>query len=830
MVNHKRKKVNSTFEAIFLLFFSVIIFIDIMSLSQLSENSAWGRINTVASGLCLLVIMISFFLLCEIDKNTMIIGTILCILTVLIWAKSDKGQPIIFFTAIAFFGIFTDQRKIIKRYIYIASFTVALIILLYYTGFFHIETIGRTNEDVTRLYLGFTYTTTAPQFLFYITTAYFFIKKKGINILETIIILALNFVLYKLTDTNVVFYGIIAYIAVLWVIRLFPLFFKLRVFKIITTWIMPILAIVNISMTIIYSPSNNILSKINTMFSGRLMVAKNALDRYGLHPFGTKTEWIITQESRADGTYMNVDSSYLSTSISFGFIILILIIIGFMIIARNKHKEGHFNACISLIFLSVLFFTDVGLFQYGRNPLIILLGAAYYYRGKMPISENTGEYPMEHYLKNEREIKVRTVFWHVLKKWYIILIVAAIIGAIASGYRLAKNYSKTGDETEVALAQEAYQKKLDEYKRNQETYKKTIDDMENTLQSKLDYLSKSELIKIDPNKEQIASISMYFTSNGFNSKDTETDNTANKIIDQYGSFISSGIDYTDLSKKLDIAPVYISELVSTVKDYSTGSFTITAKSNDAMKSREILEYTIAQTDRLYDSSRQTFGDFSVRSDMIREKEVIDNSLQNTINTKANEIKNLETSIKQIKQSLEKLDKPSEPAILGRSAVIKDALVFGAKAFSAGVAGMILLMALIIIGRRRVLSVTELNKAYDLKEVAVITKRSDDLSDKYDIASENIIKYSDGAQKILLVGDAPEKQTFDLMSELQERLPDMTFDRLVRIDDNKDNLEKFKNADAIVFVEKVGRSSYRLLDKNYDFVNNWGKKIIGSVVV
>ena len=139
------------------------------------------------------------------------------------------------------------------------------------------------------------------------------------------------------------------------------------------------------------------------------------------------------------------------------------------------------------------------------------------------------------------------------------------------------------------------------------------------------------------------------------------------------------------------------------------------------------------------------------------------------------------------------------------------------------------MALIIIGRRRVLSADELNKTYNLKEVAVIKNTGDDLTAKYDIASENIKRYSGDAENILFVGDAPEKLTFNLMSEVQERLKDKIIDRVVKIDESRETLDKLKNSDAVVFVEKVGRSSYKLMDKNFDYIANWGKKIIGSVV-
>ena len=837
MLSRKRDLNNSIFESVFLLMFSVILFMNIMGSSQITEWALWGRTNKLVVFSALFIIVTAWFFCCKLDKRSLIVGILLIIICLLISRQSGRDKDIIFFTAFAFFGAFVNRERFVKRYIIIASFTVALIIFLYATGLFYTRSVGRTGEDIVRLYLGFNYTTYTANYLFHVIIAYFFIKKRYINVLETVIIMSLNVIVFALTDTQAVFYELIVLLAVLWLLRLFPYFFKYRIFKILTTWAMPALAFLIFVLSMLYSANSGILNKLNVLLSGRLQLSHEAIIRYGFHLFGRKTEWatgVIGEDLFEE--YFYVDSSYLNIALSFGIIILVFTILGFVILGRRLHNIKEYTACIALIFLAIHSFTDPQLFEPRYNPMILFLGAVYIYKGKIFLHDTIGDSPMENYnnqinpKKNEKEISVRTLFWHVLKKWYIILIVAGIIGAIATGYRIAKNYAKTGNEAEVAIAREEYEKNLAEYNRNQETYKKTIDDIGATLQSKLDYLSESELIKIDPNKEQLANIRMYFKSDGFSPTEIDTDNTANKIIDHYGSFVATGIDYTDLSEQLEIKPVYLQELVSTTKDYSTGSFTINAKSNDPVKSREILEYVIAQTDSLYEQAISDFGNFSIQADNINVNETIDNNLQNIINNKANEIKNLENSIKQIKQSLEKLDKPGEPAIMDRSSMIKDAFKFGAKVFAIALGGMIILMALIIICRRKVLSPDELNSTYNLREVAVITKRSTDLSNKYDVASEKIIKYAGGSKNILLVGDAPEKNTFSLMSELQERMPDISIDRVVKADENKETLEKLKNADAVLFVEKVGRSSYRLMDKNFDLINNWGKKIIGSIVL
>ena len=831
MLSQKRDLNNSIFESVFLLMFSVIITMNILGNSQISSWAHWGRMNTLVMGAALGVILLTYFIYSKIDRRTLIVGIVLVLLCLIIREQSDRGKEIIFFTAFAFFGIYVNRERVIKRYVIIAAAACILIYTLYSVGAFHDVFIGRSDDDVTRFYLGFNYTNFAANYLFHICVAYFFVKKKPINVIETIIFAGLNIYIFNMTDTQGAYYLLFAFIGLLWLIRLLPVLFKYRYFKVITTWVMPVSAILITLLTYLYSPNSAIMSTINRLLTSRLSLGKEAMERYGLKPFGTVTEWKTSIEDRDEGTYFYVDASYLNIAFTFGVILLILIIIGYMVLGRQKHRDGNYNACAALIFLAIQSTTEERLFEPSFTPFVVFLAAAYVYKGKIPSYDSTGDHLMENnnMIKNEREIKVRTLAWQVLKKWYVILIVAAIIGALATGYRIAKNYSKTGDAAEVALAKEEYDRKMAEYNRNQETYKKTISDMESTLQSKLDYLSESELLKIDPNKEQLASVHMFFTSEGFTGSGTDTDHTANKIIDYYGSNLATGIDYTDLSEELEIEPAYIHELISSTKDYDTGSFTIYVKSNDPEKSKDILEYVKDHTDTLYDKARADFGNFTIQADDIRVNETIDNTLQNTINAKANEIKNLEASIKQIKQSLEKLDRPGEPAIIDRSTMIKDALTFGAKAFAAGAGGMIILMALIIIGRRRVLSADELNNTYNLKEVAIFKNDGTDKESKYDVAAENILRFSRDSDNILLVGDAPNKLTCDLMSGLQERMKDKSLDRVVKIDENAETLQKLKNSDAVVFVEKVGKSSYKLMDKNFDYAVNWDKKILGSVV-
>lgn len=91
------------------------------------------------------------------------------------------------------------------------------------------------------------------------------------------------------------------------------------------------------------------------------------------------------------------------------------------------------------------------------------------------------------------------------------------------------------------------------------------------------------------------------------------------------------------------------------------------------------------------------------------------------------------------------------------------------------------------------------------------------------------RYSEGAKKILLVGGAPKTQVNRLIKELSSRLKDVSVAYVENVDDTKDSIEMLKAADAVVFVEKVGKSGYRRIEDNFDRVVNWDKPIAGSIV-
>ena len=215
-------------------------------------------------------------------------------------------------------------------------------------------------------------------------------------------------------------------------------------------------------------------------------------------------------------------------------------------------------------------------------------------------------------------------------------------------------------------------------------------------------------------------------------------------------------------------------------------------------------------------------------------QVVDGTLQNWHFNKTSEIKNLENSIKQLQQSLDKLSKPSQPATASKSALVKEGISFGIKAAAAAAGAMIILISIIIVAGKKVLSAGEFYDRYGLKEVArfpkSVTERNS-ISDKerYDIAVENINQYSENPKNILVVGNAPKAAINLAVAEIRKRMGDICINHIESVNDSTAHINRLKEADNVIITETIGKSKYNKIDNNIKYVIDWDKPIVGSIL-
>ena len=113
--------------------------------------------------------------------------------------------------------------------------------------------------------------------------------------------------------------------------------------------------------------------ELNKLLTGRLSLASDAWDIYGITLLGQKIRWVVENEWLSQLRYDYVDSSYLNILFSYGLIVVIFIIIGYSIVGSLEISNNiYYSLMILIIALHSAY--DPQLLEISANPSILFLG------------------------------------------------------------------------------------------------------------------------------------------------------------------------------------------------------------------------------------------------------------------------------------------------------------------------------------------------------------------------------------------------------------------------------------------------------------------------
>ena len=357
----------------------VYIFSRILNTSQFAEFTYWMIIYATVSLLVLIFLLFSFLLRQRLNGKTFKLTATLSLFAAIVWIHNNKSVTL-FLAVFMIASLNIPYQHIFKGYLVATLAAVALVHILYATGIFYYDfrlTPGLWGVRF-RHYLGFQGDTYTPNYFFHFLIIFFAIKKRSVNLLETMIVLLVNQIIYALTMTQAVYFEVYLLVVSFWMIRLFPRICKTRLFKYATIWTLPLTGIAGTAIQIAYRQDSVILETINQFLSGRLSQGRLAIDTYGIHPFGAKVVWLTGRygiDRTVDRIY--VDMSFLNILITFGWIVLIFVCIGFMLIGKQCWENENYGSCIALLFLAMHSFSDPQLLDLKYDPFILLIGTAY---------------------------------------------------------------------------------------------------------------------------------------------------------------------------------------------------------------------------------------------------------------------------------------------------------------------------------------------------------------------------------------------------------------------------------------------------------------------
>ncbi len=274
-------------------------------------------------------------------------------------------------------GCSLRTNKLLTMYFLSISAVLAACFLLWRAGILRNEFSFGLN-GTRHYYVGFTYFSYFQNHFLNAVLVYFAVKKKPIDLIETAVILLLNYYFNILCDTTAPYLFIYVLILLLWMLRFFPKIFGTKIFYYAVILMPFICAVLIVLLSFFYTARNPYLAWLNETLTGRLSLGREAINRYGIPLFGSDVEWKVGADiARKGGNYFYVDSSYLNNIITYGLVITALMMGGFSLIGRKMFKEKKYVICIVLLIMAVHGFSDPQFFSLKYNPFIVYIGAAY---------------------------------------------------------------------------------------------------------------------------------------------------------------------------------------------------------------------------------------------------------------------------------------------------------------------------------------------------------------------------------------------------------------------------------------------------------------------
>ena len=464
-----------------------------------------------------------------------------------------------------------------------------------------------------------------------------------------------------------------------------------------------------------------------------------------------------------------------------------------------------------------------------------------------------------------REVSLPRLLLLTFRSWRSMLAAGLILAILLAGMKVMREYSNRSVSNE---AHEEYLAQMAMYDASVQSYSSAIERFQTKIDAKQNYFNDSVLMQINPHQECVSSVSMVVRTPGLENADETKSNAAqtesgsivnaSNVVHAYNDFIKNGISYESFAQELGVPEQSVRELVLVIVDqfHFSSVFQIQARSADMDFSARLMDYILQQIEEKKGAFRDTLGEYELNVVSCNVETVVDTvllqqqtDLQNTIATMQ---RNLQTS----QTALKELIKPTEATGASMKQILKHGIKYGVVGMAGGIFLMILLHAIRILMKGRILTDDELNVAYGLRNIITlpagasrreprsfidrfVEKLVSDAPDMSSAAANDVLiakvenlSAADEIRKVLLVGTVGGTRLESFANRLSKRAKEsgspITFEASADIDKDAEAVRRLRTADACIVVEEVGETAYRDAAEVIELLLASGKPVLGTV--
>lgn len=460
------------------------------------------------------------------------------------------------------------------------------------------------------------------------------------------------------------------------------------------------------------------------------------------------------------------------------------------------------------------------------------------------------------------ELTLKDLIIIILKRWRMMIIFALMFTILLGGYKILSGFKTLPAEKALAEQKAAYDVSVLEYEQNKADLESQIVQLEAKLKRAEEYNSQSVLMKTDPYNLEVFKLSICVnvdpqitnfdiagqkTLGLVELKSTLIDNILNRylvIADSMSlSKILSGTEYGTIKDR------YLQEMVSVYKS-AEGVITIKVINgenfNGTVIAHKIYDYLKGNRLNVID----TIGDHELvilneSTAAIFDQQLLDDQIKNQQYPFQ-----ITKNITEASQEVSNLVEPDQPDYITKASVIKSGIKYGILGLIAGlcVGAFVAVLSVTLDGRIR--TAEQLQNQFKIRYLGSMEQRrsykgldafarrlagesiNPNGAANINVITANLFDREIMPQTVLLTGTLEEEKLKNTAGKLADLLKTKGADLLCGsyILNDADTIEKLKQADCVILVESIKRSTASEVTREINRIKESGKDIAGYILI
>ncbi len=267
------------------------------------------------------------------------------------------------------------------RNLLVATMPVLIIALLLIVASYEAGVITQSYSDDgirMRESLGFGWVTFLSHYYLEFVTCHALLRSSRIKTWEIGVLFIFNVLIWLATAARNSFILTAVFLILLLVIKRVGYWSCGSLFAGIAAASYPVSALVSWLMYVVVDPYSAMGYELNLLLSRRISLTQQALDIYGISPFGNIVTW-VTQSGIKSGAYLQsqylyVDCSYINALINYGWVVTSLLVVALVVVTFKATKRSGVIMGLAFFLFAIHGIVDPQLFDLHYCLLLLLLG------------------------------------------------------------------------------------------------------------------------------------------------------------------------------------------------------------------------------------------------------------------------------------------------------------------------------------------------------------------------------------------------------------------------------------------------------------------------